>query len=92
MTKEKMFALIDSILEDAIRAIDARREDILQIVGECLDQAPEVGDNDEAVELILDLLRVDDGEELMQWLVNFYDEKPVPHKNFYPVLKEDYLE
>ena len=92
MTKEKMYAIIDSILNDAISAIDARRADVLKIAGECIDQAPEVGYNNESVELLHDLLRVDNGEELMQWLADYYGEAVHPHKTktFDPMLKEDY--
>ena len=92
MTKARMYEVIDSIIGDAISAIDARRSDILRIAGECIDQEPETGYNSESVELLHDLLRVDNGEELMQWLSDYYGEGVHPHKTktFQPMLKEDY--
>jgi len=92
MTREKMYEIIDSIIGDAISAIDARRKDVLLIAGECIDQEPETGYNSESVELLHDLLRVDNGEELMQWLSDYYGEAAHPHKTkaFHPMFKEDF--
>lgn len=83
MTKRQIYVLIDSILGDAIRAIEARRKDILTIAGEVAEQAPEPGYNDDDAELIRDLLRLSDGEDLERWLKNYYD-------LFEPLMREDW--
>lgn len=83
MTKREMYVLIDSILGDAIKAIEARRADILTIAGEVANQAPEPGYNDDDAEMIHDLLRLSDGEDLQRWLENYYD-------LFEPMMREDW--
>lgn len=85
MTKRQLYVIIDSILGDAIKAIENRRHDILTIAGEVADQAPEPGYNDDDAEMIQDLLRLRDGEDLQRWLGDYYD-------FFDPLLKEDYEE
>lgn len=92
MSKEKMFELLEDILGNGIRAIQARRADILKIASECIDQSPEPGYNSEAVELLHALLRIDSGEGLGMWLSSYYGEAFHPQKTlkFSPLLKEDY--
>ena len=83
MTKRQIYVLIDSILGDAIRAIETRRADILTIAGEVAEQAPEPGYNDDDAEMVRDLLRLSDGEDLQRWLENYYD-------LFEPMMREDW--
>ena len=83
MTKRELYVLIDSIFGDAIKAIEKRRADILLIADEVADQAPEPGYNDDDAEMIRDLLRLSDGEDLWRWLEEYYDK-------FDPLMKEDY--
>lgn len=83
MTKRQLYVIIDSILGDAIKAIENRRHDILTIAGEVADQAPEPGYNDDDAEMIQDLLRLRDGEDLQRWLGDYYN-------NFEPLMREDW--
>ena len=83
MTKRQLYVIIDSIFGDAIKAIENRRADILTIAGEVADQAPEPGYNDDDAEMVLDLLRLRDGEDLWRWLEEYYNK-------FDPLMREDY--
>lgn len=83
MTKRQLYVIIDSIFGDAIKAIENRRADILTIAGEVADQAPEPGYNDDDAEMIHNLLRLGDGEDLWRWLEEYYDK-------FDPLMREDY--
>lgn len=83
MTKRQLYMIIDSILGDAIKAIENRRADVITIAGEVANQAPEPGYNDDDAEMIHDLLRLRDGEDLWRWLEGYYD-------RFDPLMREDY--